>query len=268
MNFPSYSKLAIVAALAALLSACGAPQQVSQMPKPADPRYAEVVDEGNVIAAVDAGYLTERTTRTEVAYPAADAPGTIVVDPFARFLYLVQPGNRAIRYGIAVGREGYGFSGDAAIHRKEAWPRWTPTANMVRKDPEIYGPYAGGMAGGIDNPLGARALYLYRGGRDTYYRIHGTNNASTIGRATSAGCIRLFNQDIIDLFEEVDLGTKVHVRTLEESLAIEGPMVELENGYVVPEAIAAEAIAELERAQELKARQEARAARKAAATAG
>lgn len=234
MIFPSYSKLALVAAFAALLSACGSPQAVTQMPKPDDPRYAEVVDEGNVIAAVDPGYLTERTTRTDVAYAAADAPGTIVVDPFARFLYLVQPGNRAVRYGIAVGREGYGFSGDAAIHRKEAWPRWTPTANMVRKDPEVYGPYAGGMAGGIDNPLGARALYLYRGGRDTYYRIHGTNNASTIGRATSAGCIRLYNQDAINLFDQVDLGTYVHVRTFVESQALEGELVEDANGFMQP----------------------------------
>ena len=203
MNFPSYSKLAIVAALAALLSACGAPQQVSQMPKPADPRYAEVVDEGNVIAAVDPGYLTERTTRTEVAYPAADAPGTIVVDPFARFLYLVQPGNRAIRYGIAVGREGYGFSGDAAIHRKEAWPRWTPTANMVRKDPEIYGPYAGGMAGGIVsfaicNGLLIGLLGMGRPGEESAGDKQGGKQA---GRSHEAGngLHERFWQDVRDL---------------------------------------------------------------------
>lgn len=234
MIFPSYSKLALVAAFAALLSACGSPQAVTQMPKPDDPRYAEVVDEGNVIAAVNSGYLTERTTRTDVAYAAADAPGTIVVDPFARFLYLVQPGNRAVRYGIAVGREGYGFSGDAAIHRKEAWPRWTPTANMVRKDPGLW-PLCGWHGGWHRQPARRScALYLYRGGRDTYYRIHGTNNASTIGRATSAGCIRLYNQDAINLFDQVDLGTYVHVRTFVESQALEGELVEDANGFMQP----------------------------------
>lgn len=259
---------AALVAAGLLLSACSTPEPEARLSESELGHYAERLDGDVVIPAVDPGYLTDHNRRQEVAYTADDAPGTIVVDPYARLLYHVEEGGRATRYGIAVGREGRGFRGSATIRRKEMWPSWAPTANMIRTMPETYAQYAGGLPGGIENPLGARALYLYRGGRDTMFRIHGTNNASTIGRATSAGCIRLFNQDIIDLFEEVDLGTKVHVRTLEESLAIEGPMVELENGYVVPEAIAAEAIAELERAQELKARQEARAARKAAATAG
>src|SRR5690606_29991595 len=107
-------------------------------------------------------------------------PGTIVVDPHARVLYHVLEGGLATRYGIAVGREGYGFSGSANVRRKAEWPGWTPTANMIRREPDVYGPYAGGMPGGLENPLGARALYLYRGNRDTMYRIHGTNSVSSI----------------------------------------------------------------------------------------
>jgi hypothetical protein len=149
-------------------------------------------------------------------------------------LYYIEEGGRAIRYGIAVGREGYGFSGNAYVGHKREWPSWTPTKNMIRREPDIYGPLSGGMEGGLSNPLGARALYLYRGGRDTYYRIHGTNNASTIGRATSAGCIRLFNQDILDLFERVPSGTPVHVRSAEESAIAEDPMVENAHGLMVP----------------------------------
>ena len=235
MFISTFPRLSLTLALVATLAACANPnhQQV-QAPKPADPRYAEVVDGDITIPAVDQGYLTDRTTRTEVDYPAADAPGDVVVDPFARFLYLVGENHRAVRYGIAVGREGYGISGDASIQRKEVWPRWTPTANMVRREPDVYGPYAAGMAGGMDNPLGARALYLYRGGKDTHYRIHGTNNSSTIGRATSAGCIRLYNQDALDLFERVPLGTYVHVRTQVESQALEGELVEDASGLLQP----------------------------------
>jgi lipoprotein-anchoring transpeptidase ErfK/SrfK len=199
-----------------------------------DPAYSERVDAGIAIPAVDGGYLTERNRRTVVPYIAGDPAGTIVVDPYARVLYYVNGDGTAMRYGIAVGREGRGFRGDASIRRKEVWPSWQPTANMIRTDPDIYGPYAAGLPGGLDNPLGARALYLYRGGADTRYRIHGTNNSSTIGRATSAGCIRLFNQDAIDLFDRTELGAYVHVRSLEESIAIEGEMFEDAAGYMQP----------------------------------
>jgi lipoprotein-anchoring transpeptidase ErfK/SrfK len=140
----------------------------------------------------------------------------------------------ATRYGIAVGREGYGFSGSANVRRKAEWPGWTPTANMIRREPDVYGPYAGGMPGGLENPLGARALYLYRGNRDTMYRIHGTNSVSSIGRATSAGCIRLFNQDIIHLYDQVRPGAPVRVRTRAESIAAEGRMIEGSTGLMVP----------------------------------
>ncbi len=234
---------AFVALLA--LAACGAPAQQSGIdpatgvssiaPAPeVVARYQAVQDADVTIPAVEPGYLTGQNPRTEVYYTGPDAPGTIVVDPYARVLYYIEEGGRAIRYGIAVGREGYGFSGNAVVGLKRAWPSWTPTKNMIRREPEIYGPLAGGMEGGLSNPLGARALYLYRGGRDTYYRIHGTNNASTIGRATSAGCIRLFNQDILDLFERVPTGTPVHVRSAEESAIAEDPMVENAHGLMVP----------------------------------
>ena len=153
---------------------------------------------------------------------APDEPGTIVVDTFARHLYLVEEGGMAMRYAIAVGREGISFKGAGVIGRKEEWPSWTPTTNMVRTRPDLYAEYAGGLPGGLDNPLGARALYIYRGGRDSHFRIHGTIENASIGHATSAGCIRLFNQDAIELFNAVDSGTSVKVRTLDESIELEG----------------------------------------------
>jgi lipoprotein-anchoring transpeptidase ErfK/SrfK len=229
---PSF-RAALIVAMALGLSACGAPQ-VTKAPQVSDPHYAQLIDGEEIIPAVPQGYLTGQNARTEVAYSGGDAPGSIIVDPHARVLYLVEEGGTAIRYGIAVGREGRGFRGNANIRRKEAWPRWQPTANMIRTDPEVYGQYRAGLPGGLENPLGARALYLFRGGRDTHFRIHGTNNSSTIGRATSAGCIRLFNQDAIDLFNRVELGTHVRVRSLEESIANEGELVENERGLMVP----------------------------------
>ncbi len=199
----------------------------------APPEYAERVDGEYVIPAVSPAYLNERNRRQWVDYNGSEEPGTLVVDPFARFLYhVVEPG-LAMRFGIAVGREGYGFRGDADVRRREEYPGWMPTQNMIRQEPDLYGPLAAGLPGGLDNPLGARALYLYRGGVDTMYRIHGTMDPSSIGKATSAGCIRLFNQDIIDLFDESELGMHVKVRTQEESLELEGPVVALSTGYLV-----------------------------------
>lgn len=184
------------------------------------------------INAVRPAYLTESNRRQRVAYNGPEAPGTIVVDPYARFLYHVLDNGEAMRFGIAVGQAGKNFQGTATINRKQAWPSWTPTANMVRTQPELYGPLKGGLKGGVDNPLGSRALYLYKGGRDTMYRIHGTMDPSSVGKATSAGCIRLFNQDIMDLFDEIPNGTRVKVRSRAESLALEGQMIEQPNGYL------------------------------------
>lgn len=204
--------------------------------RPVPARYGALVDGGFRIDAVPAAHLRPRNLRVEVAYSGPEPAGTIVVDPFARVLYLVTGPAHAVRYGVAVGWEGRNFAGSATIRRKAEWPPWRPTANMIRQNPELYAPYAAGLPGGPPNPLGARALYLYQGGRDTFYRIHGTQETSAVGKATVAGCIRLFNQDIIDLYDRVPLGTPVRVRTQAESLALEGRFVEDEEGYLVPAA--------------------------------
>ncbi len=205
----------------------------------------EAVDDGRfIVPGIKAGFVNEFTRRVVVEYTGPDAPGTIVVDPYARRLYYVTGPRRAYRYAVAVGRAGLAFSGTGVIQRKEEWPSWTPTANMVRTRPDLYYDYRGGLPGGLINPLGARALYLYRNGRDTYYRIHGTEEQSSIGRATSAGCIRLFNQDAMHLYNQIGIGTRVRVRSLSESLQQEGPFVDNENGYAVPaDPAAAEALA-------------------------
>lgn len=188
-----------------------------------------------LIPAVDPLELFGANVRTEVDYAGDEKPGTVVVDVNARRLYYVLEGNRAIRYGIAVGREGLSFKGTGYVGRKAEWPSWQPTANMVRTRPDLYAEYAAGLPGGLENPLGARAMYLYRNGRDTMFRIHGTIQNASIGRATSAGCIRLFNQDAIDLFNRVEVGDRVVVRTLEESLAAEGPFMDDAYGRAVPD---------------------------------
>lgn len=197
--------------------------------------YEGIQDGEFFIEPVPAQYLYEGNRKVEVAYTGPEAPGTVVVDTFARKLYLVNEGGTATRYPIAVGREGMSFRGTGVIGRKAEWPSWTPTANMIRTRPDLYAAYAGGLPGGLTNPLGARALYLYRGNRDTMFRIHGTSDAASIGHATSAGCIRLFNQDAIDLYNRVPNGTRVKVRSEAESLALEGPQMIDAYGRLVPE---------------------------------
>ncbi|MEM0900450.1 MAG: L,D-transpeptidase [Pseudomonadota bacterium] len=139
------------------------------------------------------------------------AVGTVVVDPRNHFLYLVESQGRARRYMVGVGRAGRAFKGSARIGRKAKWPSWTPTQNMIRREPQKYARFAGGVPGGPGNPLGARALYLYRGSRDTYYRIHGTNAPSSIGRSVSNGCIRMLNEHVTDLYTRVRVGARVVV---------------------------------------------------------
>lgn len=139
------------------------------------------------------------------------APGTIVVDPRNHFLYLQMRNGKARRYGVGVGKAGLAFKGTATVGRKAKWPRWTPTKNMIRREPGKYARYAGGVPGGPGNPLGARALYLYRGSRDTMYRIHGTTQPSSIGRSVSNGCIRMLNDHVKDLYVRVPVGAKVVV---------------------------------------------------------
>jgi lipoprotein-anchoring transpeptidase ErfK/SrfK len=141
--------------------------------------------------------------RQEVDYSGPEAPGTLVVDTPNRFLFLVEPHGKALRYGIGVGRPGFEWSGVKRISRKSEWPDWTPPSQMLLRRPEL----PRHMAGGPDNPLGARALYL----GSSLYRIHGTNEPSTIGHNVSSGCIRMMNEDVIDLYERVPIGTKVIV---------------------------------------------------------
>ena len=174
--------------------------------------YGPVPGEPFPVPAVDLSQVDPRYYRREVEYPGNQPPGTIIVDPNARFLYLVLEGGRALRYGVGVGRtEAFNFVGEAVIERKAEWPSWTPTPDMIAREPDRYGPYADGLPGGPDNPLGARALYLYENGRDTLYRLHGTNEPWSIGRKVSSGCVRLLNQDIIDLYGRVPLGSRVFV---------------------------------------------------------
>lgn len=179
--------------------------------------YGAMDDSGRHIPAVDPNLLTGDKARQMVDYWTDERPGTIIVDPHARYLYQVQPGNKAMRYAVAVGAAGYGFTGEAHIPYQRDWPNWKPTDNMVATQPELYGPVEKGLEGGIDNPMGARALYLHNGQGDTYYRIHGTMDPASIGQATSAGCIRLFNQDIIHLAEQTGSMTKVIVLSEAES---------------------------------------------------
>ena len=147
--------------------------------------------------------LAPRLRRQEVEYPTSEAVGTIIVDTSNTFLYLITGNGRAIRYGIGVGREGFTWSGRERISRMAEWPDWRPPAEMIERDPNL--PHF--MPGGLQNPLGARALYLGR----TLYRIHGTNEPSTIGSFVSSGCIRMRNQDIVDLYQRVSIGAQVVV---------------------------------------------------------
>jgi len=166
--------------------------------------YSRADQMGPVDEETQQGYeAPAQFKRQVVAYTGSEAPGTIIIDTPNTFLYLVQPGGRAIRYGIGVGRDGFRWSGVQHITKKAEWPDWTPPAEMIQRQP--YLPRF--MAGGATNPLGARAMYL----GNTVYRIHGTNAPSTIGQRVSSGCIRLTNEDVIDLASRVNIGTKVVV---------------------------------------------------------
>lgn len=162
------------------------------------------------INASDVDLVPEKFRRQAVSYTGPEKPGTIVVDTANRYLYLVQPNGEALRYGIGVGRQGFSWSGRADVRWKAKWPRWTPPAAMVKRDPNAA-KWANGMPGGPTNPLGARALYLFQGKVDTLYRIHGTADPRSIGRAVSSGCIRLLNVDVADLYERVKPGAQVVV---------------------------------------------------------
>lgn len=212
----SISRRTALAGLPLLLTGCA--DVVANARPDIDPgyerMYGAITSEPFPIRALDLSRVNPAFLRREVSYETKEPPGTIVVDTANRYAYLVGTHGRAIRYGVGVGREeAFNFQGSAIIARKAEWPRWIPTPDMIRRDPEKYGPYAGGLDGGLKNPLGPRALYLYKDGKDTYYRLHGNDDWRTIGTTVSSGCVRLHNHDIIDLYRRVPVGTKVVVLT-------------------------------------------------------
>ena len=168
------------------------------------------------IPAVKLSDINPEYLRKAVSYPTQEQPGTIVIDPQNHFLYLVQSGGRALRYGVGVGRQDFGWSGAATIHDKQEWPDWYPPKEMIHRQPELRRQMSElrgglGMPGGLRNPLGSRAMYLWQGNKDTLYRIHGTVEPWTIGTSVSSGCIRMINQDVIDLYQRTPVGARVVV---------------------------------------------------------
>jgi lipoprotein-anchoring transpeptidase ErfK/SrfK len=178
--------------------------------------YGEVRTEPFPIPAVKLASIDPVFLRKVVRYDTAEAPGSIVIDPPHHYLYLVQDDGRAVRYGVGVGREGFGWSGTATIHSKQEWPDWYPPKEMIQRQPELRRSLSElqsgiGMRGGPGNPIGARAMYLWQDNKDTLFRIHGTVEPWTIGKSVSSGCIRMINQDVIDLYQQAAVGTRVVV---------------------------------------------------------
>jgi len=201
--------LAIVAALALTTALAGCSTDgVSRM---FSNDYGGRVDAGYQLPTIPISKVPRQFHRQIVRYETDEQPGTIVVDTGQKFLYLVQPEGKAVRYGIGVGREGFEWQGTARIAVKREWPVWTPPPAMIKRQPELA-KWSGGMPGGPKNALGARALYLFNKGGDSGYRLHGTPEWNSIGKAMSSGCIRLMNQDIIDLYNRVEVGAKVIVK--------------------------------------------------------
>jgi lipoprotein-anchoring transpeptidase ErfK/SrfK len=170
--------------------------------------YAAITEGPYVLPQIPYEKIPKQFRRQIVQDPTGEQPGTIVVDLQSKYLYLVQPGGDALRYGVGIGRAGFEWSGRANIQYKKQWPIWTPPSEMIARRPELA-KWAKGQPGGPDNPLGARALYIFKDGTDTGYRIHGTPEWWTIGQNMSSGCVRMINQDVIDLYNRV--GSKATV---------------------------------------------------------
>ncbi|WP_187970151.1 L,D-transpeptidase [Aquibium microcysteis] len=209
-----------------VLSACTTSRPMPQLPQL--PRFGEEMgggfdhaeiyaarsDGGFLVPAVPYERIPSRFLRQYVSDPTGEAPGTVVVDTSKHYLYLVQPGGQAIRYGVGLGRAGFEWSGRAVIQWKRAWPTWTPPDEMIARQPELakYSADNGGMRPGLDNPLGARALYIFKDNVDTLYRVHGSPEWWSIGKSVSSGCVRMINQDVMDLFNRVPNKTPILVR--------------------------------------------------------
>ncbi len=202
-------------AAGAMLSACTTVRN-DVPPQPAPPSrpevgedyammYGPMSDNGFDIPAVPVEKVPRQFLRQVVNDPSGERPGTIVVDTSSHFLYLVREGGYAIRYGVGLGRAGFEWAGRAEIRWKQKWPKWTPPEDMIKRDPSLakWGVDNGGMPGGLTNPLGARALYIFQGNEDTLYRVHGSPEWWSIGKSVSSGCVRMINQDVIDLYDRV-----------------------------------------------------------------
>lgn len=223
-----FLNLAAAGAASAALSACTTARggdQIVEAPQIAPPvsaepgfgdyasMYASVVDEGYEVPGIPVKKVPAQFRRQIVADPTGERPGTLVVDTSTHHLYLVREGGEAIRYGVGLGRAGFAWSGRAVIQWKRKWPKWTPPDEMIGRQPELakYSSRNGGMQPGLNNPLGARALYIFQNNEDTLYRVHGSPEWWTIGKSVSSGCVRLMNQDIIDLYDRVPNKTPILV---------------------------------------------------------
>ena len=174
--------------------------------------YGKVSDAGYALPAIPIDRLDKKFHRQIVDYSSKEKSGTIVVNTRERFLYYILPGNKAVRYGIGVGKQGFSWQGEAYIAWKQAWPMWHPPKEMAERKPDVARYVEKGMGPGLSNPLGARAMYLFNEkGQDTLFRLHGTPEWASIGKATSSGCIRLMNQDAIDLYNRVRPGRSAKV---------------------------------------------------------
>lgn len=214
------SALALVAVLG--LTACVDPatsnsaatalSDAPPLPSAEENVYLAKSDGSYTIPALPVDQIPEAFRRQVVQYTTNEAPGTIIIDPNQKVLYYVMGKNQALRYGIAVGKAGFQWSGEAVVSQKKQWPTWTPPKEMIARSPALS-KWENGQPGGPTNPLGARAIYLLSNGIDYGYRIHGTPDWKSIGRNASSGCIRMINQDVMDLFERVNGGEKVIVLT-------------------------------------------------------
>ncbi len=227
----SITSLLSVAGLSLALAGCGpttpaivasappAAVRPAASPRPIDPRYAALYQpsaERFPVPGVAPSVVRNGFDRKEVAYRSVQPPGTIVIDPKAHYLYYIELDGMAMRYGVGVGKQGFAWQGEATIRTKQEWPDWYPPKEMVERHPELKPQLdklqsGQGVAGGERNPLGARAMYLWQGNKDTLFRIHGTLEPHSIGTNASSGCIRMINQDAIDLYGRVKEGTKVVV---------------------------------------------------------
>ena len=200
--------------------------------------YGEEPDEEYPLPAIPYQKINPRYYRQMVDDPTGQRPGTLVVDTGNHFLYYTYPGGKAMRYGVGLGREGFLWAGRGVIQYKRKWPRWVPPDEMIARQPELaeYQAETGGMPGGLDNPLGARALYIFRNGEDTQYRLHGSPEWWTIGKNVSSGCVRMINQDVVDLYDRVPGKTPVLVTNLDNpgADAVNQPSAETEDQLLGP----------------------------------